>query len=236
MLILSFIIFLILFGAFINYTINPEKFKETFMTLSSDTSERKIIWHDEEVNIELDDENCEKRIWDESSEKGWKCAAPLPKDSLEYVSNSNVKYHDTIPDIKSQNPDLDLDFKEIKFSDSDGNEFTKITSIQQNNSKFSGDGRYKYGYSNYVPKYHESVLLSKLKDIANKDLEEGKEKLKEEYDNTYHVYPYDIIKYYSNGNYDFNNNTNSIIVPEKNNDYMMKRGVKNVVKKEKLIW
>ena len=239
MIILGFILFLILFGIFINYTINPKKFKENFLTLSSYTIEAPTddnSWDDNQVNIDLDDENCEKRVWDATSEKGWKCAAPLPKDPLVYSYNSNVKYHDTIDDIKSQNPDLNIDFKTIKFKDSEGNEFTKVTTSQQNNAKYSGDGRYKYGYSNYVPKYHESVLLSELKDIAQKDLEEGKEKLNQEYDETYNVFSYDTIDKYNKSRYKFNNQFKSILIPENNKEYMMKKGVKNSVRREKLIW
>ena len=204
MLIFLFLLFLGLFGAFVAYT---NDIKETFS-----------LNNDELNEIELDEENCEKRVWDESSEKGWRCAAPKPKDKLEYKSKINVKYHDTIDDIKSQNPDMDLDLNEIKFRDINGNEISKFTSKQQNLNKFSGDGKMKYGYSNYVPNYTESVKLGKIHEIALQELKNGQRKLQQEFDTTYNNNTFDTITYYNSKNYDFDKN--NYLITRKHNPYL----------------
>lgn len=155
--IIIFLIFLTLFGIFITYT------NDITSSLSKESFEN-------ENEIELDNESCERRIWDQDSPKGWKCIAPPPKDKLEYISNIDIKYHDTIDDIKAQNPDMDLELSEITFRDNNGNIFSKYTSLQQNNNKYSGDGKYKYGYDNYVPSYKESVILNKIRDTNNENI------------------------------------------------------------------
>ena len=51
--------------------------------------------------------DCERRVWSGTDPKGWTCAAPIPKNKLEYDGDIDVQYHDTIADIKAQNPDAD---------------------------------------------------------------------------------------------------------------------------------
>jgi hypothetical protein len=176
-IIIIFLIFLTLFGILLAYTNDiKDSIKENF---------------ENDIEIELDEENCEKRIWDDINEKGWRCIAPPPKDKLEYVSNINVKYHDTIDDIKSQNPNMDLDLTETIFRDNDGNTFTKYTSLQQNNNKYSGDGKYKYGYDNYVPTYEQTAILSKIRENNQNEIDLMQEKLKENNDDSNsHFYDY----------------------------------------------
>lgn len=135
----------------------------------------------EKIETSTDMLNCEKRIWSATDPKGWTCAAPIPKDKLKYDSNANVKYHDTIDDIKAQNPDVPLELTGINYYDVSNNIFQYKKAPAQNNMLFTGPGKYKYGYDSYVPQYHESVVLSKLTDLANKELEENTKKLNEEY-------------------------------------------------------
>ena len=163
-IIVIFLIFLTLFGILISFTNDIKSDFENFE-------------NNNDIEIELDNESCEKRIWDENSPKGWKCIAPPPKDKLEYISNINVKYHDTIDDIKAQNPDMNLELTEIVFRDNDGNTFSKFTSDQQNKAKYSGDGKYKYGYNNYTPSYEESVLLSEYRNINDDKIKKMQEKM-----------------------------------------------------------
>ena len=71
----------------------------------------------EPITIEKKLDNCEKRVWDETAEKGYRCAAPVPLNKLRYDAMNNVRYHDSIEDIKSQNPDYDLEFQNITLID-----------------------------------------------------------------------------------------------------------------------
>lgn len=135
----------------------------------------------EKIETSTDMLNCEKRIWSATDPKGWTCAAPIPKNKLKYDGDANVKYHDTIADIKSQNPDEPLQLTGINYYDVSNNIFQYKKAPAQNNMLFTGPGKYKYGYDSYVPQYHESVVLSKLTDLANKELEENTKKLNEEY-------------------------------------------------------
>lgn len=125
--------------------------------------------------------DCERRIWSATDPKGWTCAAPIPKNKLEYIGDIDVKYHDTIDDIKAQNPDVKLSLEGTNFYDVSNNIFQYKKAPSQNNMLFEGPGKYKYGYHNYTPKYHEAVILSNLTDLANKELSENVKKLNEEY-------------------------------------------------------
>lgn len=163
-IIIIFLIFLTLFGILISVTNDVKDSVENFE-------------NNNDIEIELDNESCEKRIWDKDSPKGWKCIAPPPKNKLEYISNINVKYHDTIDDIKAQNPKMELNLTETIFRDNNNNTFSKFTSAQQNKAKYSGDGKYKYGYNNYTPSYEESVLLSEYRDINHDKIKNLQEKM-----------------------------------------------------------
>ena len=83
----------------------------------------------------------------------------------------------TIDDIKAQNPDMVLDLTETIFIDDNGDTISKFTSAQQNKAKYSGDGKYKYGYNNYTPSYEESVLLSKYRDINHDKIKNLQQKM-----------------------------------------------------------
>lgn len=135
----------------------------------------------ETIETSADMLDCEKRIWSATDPKGWTCAAPIPTNKLKYDSNANVKYHDTIDDIKAQNSDTPLDLTGINYYDVSNNIFQYKNSPAQNNSLFDGPGKYKYGYGSYTPVYHESVVLSKLTDLANKELIKNTKKLDDEY-------------------------------------------------------
>lgn len=126
--------------------------------------------------------DCERRIWSATDPKGWTCAAPIPKNKLEYIGDIDVKYHDTIKDIKAQNPDppVPLNLLGTNYYDVSNNIFQYKKAPAQNNMLFEGPGKYKYGYHNYTPKYHEAVVLSNLTDLANKELSENVKKLNDE--------------------------------------------------------
>jgi hypothetical protein len=161
--------------------------------------------------------NCVKRVWSATDPKGWTCAAPMPTSTSElaFKSDSNVKYHDTIEDIKAQNPDMQLNLITKTYTDVNGNTLEYKKAEQQNNIKYSGIGKYKYGYNNYVPTYRESVILSKLTDDAQKQLNEDEEKLNEEY-NLFN----NIKRAYNNENYQYVNKIETLPnVDIQNNNY-----------------
>jgi hypothetical protein len=161
--------------------------------------------------------NCVKRVWSATDPKGWTCAAPAPTSTseLSFKSDSNVKYHDTIEDIKAQNPDMDLDLITKTYTDVNGNTLDYKKAEQQNNIKYNGIGKYKYGYNNYVPSYRESVILSTLTDKAQKQLNEDEEKLNEEY-NLFN----NIKRAYNNENYQYVNKIETLPNEDiQNNNY-----------------
>lgn len=170
LILISLFIFLTIFASIVGSTNYVTNLKEDFSN----------NFDNEPIMIEKNLDNCEKRVWDETSEKGYKCVAPVPLNKLRYDAMNNVRYHDSIQDIKSQNPDYDLEFQNITLIDDNNNELNLKISKSQGFYKYNYPGKYKYGY-NYVPKYHESVILSKLNDLAREELKENEKKLLNEY-------------------------------------------------------
>ena len=149
----------------------------------SNESNKECPFGKDPVTIETSTDvlDCEKRIWSATDPKGWTCAAPIPTNKLKYDSIMNVKYHDTISDIKSQNTDVNLSLSGTNYYDASNNIFQNAVANSQNTVNYNGPGKYKYGYQGYVPQYHESVILSKLTNIAKKELKDNQKKLDDEY-------------------------------------------------------
>ena len=124
----------------------------------------------EQKTIEMSQDvmNCEKRIFSDTDPKGWTCAAPMPTKDLNFMFGTDVKYHDTIEDIKAQKPDSNLELNKEYIFDDIGNRFEYSKATQQNDIQYEGVGKYKYGYENYIPKYHETVIISDVTENAKK--------------------------------------------------------------------
>lgn len=76
-------------------------------------------------------------------------------------SNYDVVFHDTIDDIKKQNDMYDMEFGAITVKDKDGNLVTLPRSKVQGDITYYTPGAYTFGASSYVPKYEDSVYLSR---------------------------------------------------------------------------
>lgn len=144
----------------------------------------------EQKTIEMSQDvmNCEKRIFSDTDPKGWTCAAPMPTKDLNFMFGTDVKYHDTIEDIKAQKPDSNLELNKEYIFDDIGNRFEYSKATQQNDIKYQGIGKYKYGYENYIPKYHETVIISDLTENAKKEANDNLEKLNNEYSFNNEIY------------------------------------------------
>ena len=184
MIIAIYIIYLLFLSAYTLFiSVINNKTKLSIGEGFSNESNTECPFGKDPVTIETSTDmlDCEKRIWSATDPKGWTCAAPVPKNKLKYDSNANVKYHDTISDIKSQNPDINLSLSGTNYYDVSNNKFQNAVARSQNTVNYNGPGKYKYGYQTYVPKYHESVILSKLTNIAKKELKDNQKKLDDEY-------------------------------------------------------
>ena len=161
----------------------PKQSSSQKLNTNMTVSESTLPLGDTSYRIETSQDmmNCEKRIFSSTDPKGWTCAAPMPTRKLEFDNSTNVEYHDSIEDIKAQNPDSNLDLNKEYIYDDIGNEFEYMKAIQQNNIKYDGIGKYKYGYDNYTPKYHETVHIADLTETAKKEAEYNVEKLNKEY-------------------------------------------------------
>ena len=177
--------------------------------------------------------NCEKRIFSDTDPKGWTCAAPMPTRKLEFDKSANVQYHDSIDDIKAQNPKLNIELNKEFIYDDIGNEFVYSKASQQNNIKYDGVGKYKYGYDNYTPKYHETNYVASLTETAKKEAEYNLEKLNKEYSFTKEN-PNDST------NKEFINNfispRNQLILPKKRENVFDYNSNYDSSKKNNLIW
>ena len=63
------------------------------------------------------------------------------------------------PDLKSQNPDINLSLSGTNYYDVSNNKFQNAVAKSQNTVNYNGPGKYKYGYQGYIPQYHESVYI-----------------------------------------------------------------------------
>jgi hypothetical protein len=76
-------------------------------------------------------------------------------------NNYDQVFHDSIEDLKKQNDMYDLDFGSITVIDKDGNLVTLPRSQVQGDITYYQPGAYTFGASSYVPKYEDSVYLSR---------------------------------------------------------------------------
>jgi hypothetical protein len=80
-------------------------------------------------------------------------------------NNYNIQYHDTEEDLKKQ-LDEDLNKNTITVKDSSGN-ITKIPwSPTEGNPTYYEPGSIRFGPSNYVPSYEDSVFYSRLTGLS----------------------------------------------------------------------
>ena len=91
LILISLIIFLIIFASIVGSTNYVTDLKEDFSN----------NFDNEPITIEKKLDNCEKRVWDATAEKGYRCATPVPLNKLRYDAMNNVSYHDSIEDITS---------------------------------------------------------------------------------------------------------------------------------------
>lgn len=188
----------------------------------------------EEKTIEVSQDmmNCEKRIFSDTDPKGWTCAAPMPTNDLNYMYGANVKYHDSIEDIKAQKPDINIDLNKEYIIDDIGNKFEYLKANQQNNIKYDGIAKYKYGYENYIPKYEDSVIVSDLNETAKKEAQKNLEKLNDEYsfDKTIKISDNDkLINNYISQN-------RELILPKKTENINNYNSNKDSFNKNNIIW
>jgi hypothetical protein len=85
--------------------------------------------------------------------------AKLAKD---VSGNYDLKFHDTIDDIKSQNKESDLSFGEVRVRNQNGDIVILPKLLTQDLTTFYQPGEFKYGAATYVPNYEDSVYLSAL--------------------------------------------------------------------------
>jgi len=83
------------------------------------------------------------------------------KDYKDISNNYDQIFHDTIDDIKKQNDMYDIEFGSINVIDKDGNLVTLPRSKVQGDITYYQPGSYTFGATNYVPKYEDSVYLSR---------------------------------------------------------------------------
>jgi hypothetical protein len=83
------------------------------------------------------------------------------KDYKDISNNYDQVFHDSIEDLKKQNDMYDLSFGSITVIDKDGNLVTLPRSQVQGDITYYQPGSYTFGASSYVPKYEDSVYLSR---------------------------------------------------------------------------
>ena len=83
------------------------------------------------------------------------------KDYKDIINNYDQVFHDSIDDLKKQNDMYDVDFGSITVIDKDGNLVTLPRSQVQGDITYYQPGSYTFGASSYVPKYEDSVYLSR---------------------------------------------------------------------------
>jgi len=82
------------------------------------------------------------------------------------TDNYNVQYHDSEKDIIKQN-DLDVGLvKPIYVKDQSGNVVELPWTSVKGNTIYNEPGTFRYGSSNYVPNYEDSVYLSRLTGLS----------------------------------------------------------------------
>jgi len=81
-------------------------------------------------------------------------------------NNYNVEFHDSIDTIEKQNDQYDVSFGEVRVLDQDGN----VVILPYNNAKanitYYQPGSFPFGASTYIPKYEDSVYLSRLTQLS----------------------------------------------------------------------
>ena len=83
------------------------------------------------------------------------------KDYKDISNNYDQVFHDSIEDLKKQNDMYDLEFGSIQVIDKDGNLVTLPRSQVQGDITYYQPGTYTFGAASYVPKYEDSVYLSR---------------------------------------------------------------------------
>ena len=76
-------------------------------------------------------------------------------------NNMSVTFHDSIEDIKAQNDMYDMSFGSIRVMDAEGNIVVLPRSNVQGDITYYEPGSYLFGGGTYVPKYEDSVYLSR---------------------------------------------------------------------------
>ena len=76
------------------------------------------------------------------------------------TDNYNVQYHDSVDTIAAANNSYDVSFGTVWVIDRSGNKVAMPYSPVQGNITYYTPGSYRFGASNYVPTYEDSVYLS----------------------------------------------------------------------------
>jgi hypothetical protein len=77
------------------------------------------------------------------------------------ANDMSVTFHDSIEDIKAQNDRYDMSFGSIRVMDAEGNLVVLPRSEVQGDITYYQPGSYLFGGGTYVPKYEDSVYLSR---------------------------------------------------------------------------
>jgi hypothetical protein len=77
------------------------------------------------------------------------------------MNDMDVTFHDSIEDIKAQNDFYDVSFGSIRVMDAEGNVVVLPRTEVQGDITYYTPGSYLFGGGTYVPKYEDSVYLSR---------------------------------------------------------------------------